>query len=70
MTLVLLAGMIVTGVLIVAAIVLIAVALATRRPQQRDDQVRAGSPTENDVRSATLRASGTNAWMRPGGGGL
>ena len=61
--------MIVTGVLIIAAIVLIAVALA-RRPQQRDDQVRAGSPAENDVRSATLRASGTNAWMRPDGGGL
>ena len=66
------AGMVVTGALIVAAIVavvrhVIAARLRRRFAADRDDTLRAGtsdSPTPSD---AALRAGGSTAWMRPGG---
>jgi hypothetical protein len=38
--------------------------------EQRDDQLRAGEDPGTDIGSATDRATGTTAWMRPGGGGV
>jgi hypothetical protein len=44
-----------------------------RRPtgdERHDDQLRAGADPDADIATATDRATGTTAWMRPGGGGV
>ncbi|MCI2238199.1 hypothetical protein MO973_30435 [Paenibacillus sp. TRM 82003] len=41
-----------------------------QRSTVRDDTLRAGRDPEADGSAAALRAMGTNAWMRPGGGGF
>ena len=42
--------------------------LFRRQPAVRDDTLRAGQPgPELSGKDAALRATGKNAWMRPGG---
>lgn len=41
-----------------------------RSPEPHDDQLRAGESAGTDGGTATDRATGTTAWMRPGGGGV
>lgn len=42
----------------------------SRTPEDHDDQLRAGADSAADIGTATDRATGTTAWMRPGGGGV
>ncbi|RWZ52635.1 hypothetical protein ELQ90_01405 [Labedella phragmitis] len=63
-------------VLIIVGLVFVAVVLVRpligRRPDDdgHDDQLRAGTDPGTDIGTATDRATGTTAWMRPGGGGV
>jgi hypothetical protein len=41
-----------------------------RHPEAHDEQLRAGVDPATDIGTATDRATGTTAWMRPGGGGV
>lgn len=60
------------ALVVVIGLVIVAL-LLTRRPappETRDDQLRAGVDPTTDIGTATDRATGTTAWMRPGGGGV
>jgi hypothetical protein len=72
-------AIILTAALVVLLIVgLVFVAVVFVRPligrrsddERHDDQLRAGTDPGTDIGSATDRATGTTAWMRPGGGGV
>jgi hypothetical protein len=65
------AGMIVSGGLLVIGVVAV-VRAWRRRPLHsvRDELLRAGESAPIDQRDAGNRAVGSNAWMRPDGGGF
>ena len=58
--------------LIVALVLTIGLLLrvrARRRADTPNDTIRAGDSADANPQDAARRAQGTNAWMRPGGGG-
>jgi len=62
------------GVVVVLVCAVIALVIRGRRARagalQRDDTLRAGEADSVDQHDAASRASGSAAWMRPGGGGI
>lgn len=55
---------------LIAIVVVLGLVRRGRTEDGRDDRLRAGEHPGTDIGTATDRATGSTAWMRPGGGGV